>query len=101
MGRYSHIPELLEQYMNENEADEQWVTVHELRDRFNLTRYQCNTVSGFLRRLKFGTSGRFQFIVVKIELVQGDNPSDPKNSRYLVRRKSWLPQKNGLNEIIK
>jgi hypothetical protein len=57
-------------------------------------------VSGFLRRLRFGTFGCFQFIVVKIELVQGDNPSDPKNSRYLVRRKDWLPQKNYLNEII-
>jgi hypothetical protein len=100
MGRYACIPELLEQFMDENEADERWITVHELRDRFNLTRYQCNTVSGFLRRLNFGTFGRFQFIVVKIELVQGYNPSDPKNCHYLVRRKNWLPQKNGLNEIM-
>jgi hypothetical protein len=64
MGRYSGIPELLEQFMNENEADERWITVHDLRDRFNLTRYQCNTVSGFLRRLKFRTFGRHQFIVI-------------------------------------
>ncbi|MCU0630186.1 MAG: hypothetical protein MUF37_03415 [Methanoregulaceae archaeon] len=98
MGRYSGIPELLEQFMNEHETDERWITVHELRDRFNLTRYQCNTVSGFLRRLKFGTFGRFQFIVVTIERVHGANPSDPKNCRYLVKRKSWLLQKNSLNE---
>jgi hypothetical protein len=84
--------------MDEHETDERWITVHELRDRFNLTRYQCNTVSGFLRRLKFGTFGRFQFIVVTIERVHGANPSDPKNCRYLVKRKSWLLQKNSLNE---
>jgi hypothetical protein len=100
MGRYSGIPELLEQFMNENEADERWITVHDLRDRFNLTRYQCNTVSGFLRRLKFRTFGRYQFIVIKIERVDGANPSDPKNCRYLVRRKNWLCHKNGLNEIM-
>ena len=28
--RYSGIPELLEQFMDENEADEQWITVHDL-----------------------------------------------------------------------
>jgi hypothetical protein len=67
MGRYAGIPELLEQFMDESEADEQWITVHDLRDRFSLTRYHCNTVSGFLRRLNFGTVGRYQFIVVKIE----------------------------------
>jgi hypothetical protein len=82
MGRYAGIPELLEQFMDEQETDERRVTVHELRDRFNLTRYQCNTVSGFLRRLNFGTFGRFQFIVVTIEWIHGENPSDPKNCRY-------------------
>ena len=49
MRKYPGIPELLEQYMQEQGADERWVTVQELRDRFGLTRYQCNTVSGFLR----------------------------------------------------
>ena len=93
MGRYAGIPELLEQFMDENETDERWITVHELRDRFNLTRYQCNTVSGFLRRLKFGTFGRFQFIVVTIERVHGENPSDPKNCRYLVKRKKLAASK--------
>ncbi|MCX6699796.1 MAG: hypothetical protein NTV68_07705 [Methanomicrobiales archaeon] len=100
MGRYSGIPELLEQFMDENEADERWVTVHDLRDRFDLTRYHCNIVSGFLRRLKFRTFGQFQFIVVKIEWAPGVNPSDPKIYRYLVQRKFRLPQKNSLNEIM-
>ena len=50
MRKYPGIPELLEIYMEENAADEQWVTVQELRDRFSLTRYQSNTVSAFLRR---------------------------------------------------
>ena len=94
MGRYTGIPELLEQFMDEHETDERWITVHELRDRFNLTRYQCNTVSGFLRRLKFGTFGRFQFIVVTIERVHGANPSDPKKLPLPGQAKNWLLQKN-------
>jgi hypothetical protein len=100
MGRYSCIPELLEQFMNENEADERWITVHELRDRFNLTRYQCNTVSGFLRRLEFGTFGRFPFIVIKIERANGGNPSDPKNCRYLVKRKGLVPLKSDFDKMM-
>jgi len=106
MRKYSGIPELLEQYMGEMAADEQWVTVHELRDRFGLTRYQSNTVSAFLRRLRLGPFGRFPFIVAKIERPEGENPSDPKKSRYLLtlrehttvqRRQSVLPKKTNGN----
>jgi len=81
------MPELLEQFMEEHGGNERWITVYELRDHFGLTRYQCNTVSGFLRRLKFGTFGRFPYIVLRIEQEGGTNPSDPKKCRYLVKRK--------------
>lgn len=104
MRKYPGIPELLEQYMEENCTDERWVTVHELRDRFGLTRYQSNTVSAFLRRLGFGPFGRFPFIVAKIEQEEGENPSDPKKCRYLLRlwerttaqrRRTVLQEKTG------
>jgi len=97
MGRYSGIHELLEQYMDENEADEQWITVHDLRDRFNLTRYHCNTVSGFLRRLGNRPFKGSSFIVIKIEWVTYEHRSYPKICRYLVKRKSGI-QKDNLNE---
>jgi hypothetical protein len=87
MRKYTGIPELLEQYMDELGTDEHWVTVQEIRTRFGLTRYQCNTVSGFLRRLEFGTFGRCPFVVARIEPVGGTNPSDPPKYRYLVKRK--------------
>jgi hypothetical protein len=67
MNRYEGIPEMLELFMEECGMPERWVTVHELRDRFRLTRYQCTTVSGFLRRLEFGRFGRFPYIVTRIE----------------------------------
>ena len=85
MRKYPGIPELLEAYMKEQGSSERWVTVQELRDRFGLTRYQCNTVSGFLRRLKFGPFGQFPFIVAKITREEGENPSDPKKCRYLLK----------------
>jgi hypothetical protein len=87
MRKYPGIPELLEAYMHEQESSERWVTVQELRDRFCLTRYQSNTVSAFLRRLRFGPFGQFPFIVAKIERMKGKNPSDAKKCRYLLTRR--------------
>lgn len=91
MRKYSGIPEMLETYMEEAAADERWIAVHELRDRFGLTRYQSNTVSAFLRRLNAGPFGQFPFVVAKIERIHGKNPSDPKKSRYLLVRRSAHP----------
>lgn len=91
MRKYPGIPELLEAYMEENAADERWITVHELRDRFSLTRYQSNTVSAFLRRLEFGPFGRFPFIVAKITHKADINPSDPKKCRYLLKLRDRTP----------
>jgi hypothetical protein len=89
MKKYQGIPELLEEYMEENAAEERWITAHELRDHFGLTRYQSNTVSAFLRRLEVGPFRQYPFIVAKIAQQEGENPSDPKKSRYLLKlRKS-------------
>ena len=85
MKKYQGIPELLEAYMEENATDERWITAHELRDRFGLTRYQSNTVSAFLRRLEVGPFRQYPFIVAKIAREGGPNPSDPKKYRYLLK----------------
>jgi len=85
MKKYQGIPELLELYMEENAADERWITAHELRDRFGLTRYQSNTVSAFLRRLEVGPFRQYPFIVAKITIEEGEKPSDPKKCRYLLK----------------
>jgi hypothetical protein len=90
MRKYAGIPELLEQFMQEQGTDERWITVQELRDRFGLTRYQCNTVSGFLRRLEFKSFGRFPYIVARIEHVGNTSLSDPPKCRYLVKRKECI-----------
>jgi len=87
MRKYNGIPELLEQFMQADGSDERWVTVQELRDRYGLTRYQCNTVSGFLRRIHDGPFGQCPCIVLRIELMERRNPSDPPKYQYLVKRK--------------
>jgi hypothetical protein len=84
MKKYKGVPELLEAYMEEKAADKRWITVHELRDHFGLTRYQSNTVSAFLRRLSLGPFGRFPFVVAKITCEECENPSDPKKHRYFL-----------------
>lgn len=91
MNKYHGIPELLEFYMEEQGGGERWVTVQELRERFGLTRYQCNTVSGFLRRLEHGPFGQFPYIVANITREQRENPSDAKRSRYLLKRRDSHP----------
>ena len=93
MRKYPGIPELLETYMEERGAAERWVTVQELRERFGLTRYQCNTVSGFLRRLASGPFGQFPYIVAGIIREEGANPSDPKKCRYFLKLRSSSGQK--------
>lgn len=88
MNKYNGMPELLEMFMRDAGSQEQWVTVQEIRDRFSLTRYQCNTVSGFLRRLEYGTFGRCPYVVIRIERTRSTHTSDPPKSRYLVKRKN-------------
>ena len=90
MKKYSGIPELLEQYMVENNFNERWVTVQELRKRFGLTRYQYNTISGFLRRLEFRSFGQCPYIVLRIERAEKIKTSDPPKCRYLVKRKDMI-----------
>ena len=80
MKKYQGIPELLEAYMEENAADERWITAHELRDHFGLTRYQSNTVSAFLRRLEFGPFRQYPFIVAKIAQEGGKTHPILKNT---------------------
>ncbi len=84
MNRYEGIPEMLELFMEECGVPERWITVHELRSRFQLTRYQCSTVSGFLRRLEFGRFGRCPYTVTRIERPY--HPEGNRVCRYLVAR---------------
>ena len=95
MRKYNGIPELLEQFMRDEGTSERWVTVQELRERFALTRYQCNTISGFLRRLHTGTFGQCPYIVLRIELIERRNPSSPPKYRYLMKRKNGMPLSAG------
>lgn len=75
----------LEQYIEETGGDDRGVRVQELRDRFSPTRYPCNIVSGFLPRPESCPFGQDPFIVLSLTREEGENPSDPKKSRYLLK----------------
>jgi hypothetical protein len=85
MRKYSGIPEIVEEHMTESRSTERWVTVQEIRNRFGLTRVQCTTVSGFLRRLRQGSFVRFPYIVQKIERVPADTQRKMRVRRYLLK----------------
>jgi|WetSurMetagenome_2_1015567.scaffolds.fasta_scaffold354940_2 hypothetical protein len=92
MRKYHGIPELLEQFMEEQGAEEKrWVTVLEIRDRFGLTRYQCTSVSGFLRRLQYKPFVQFPYIVIKIDWASSSCISETRVHRYLVVRRHNTP----------
>jgi len=83
-------------------AEKRWVTVQELRDTFGLTRYRCNTVSGFLRRLHAGTFGQCPYIVLRIDQVEGYRPGDPPKYRYLVKLRSAIaPSVTGMKRPVR
>jgi hypothetical protein len=88
MRKYPGIPELLVQFMHESGEHERWMTVHEIRDRFQLTRYQCTTVSGFLWRLQQGTFGQFPYIVTRIDDTRYPAAPAKRICRYLLRRRA-------------
>lgn len=95
MKKYQGVPEMLELFMQEAGDDERWVTVRELRDRFQLTRYQCTTVSGFLHRLKSGPFGRCPYIVTRIKKPR--TAADNRACRYLIARRNGTPCIKGKN----
>lgn len=92
MKRYPGVPEMLEQIMQESGTNERWVTVREIRERFQLTRYQCTTVFSFLRRLEYCPFRQYPFIVRRVERPQAPAGRASRACRYLVSRvKGTLP----------
>jgi hypothetical protein len=87
MKKYPGIPDLLEQSMQEQGADERDVPLQELRDWFGLMRYQGNTVSGFLRQPEFCPFRQFPDSVTNIPREECKNPSGPKKCRYLLEHR--------------
>lgn len=90
MRKFAGVPEMLEEYMAEKESTACWVTVGELRNRFGFPRYQCTSVSRFLRRLHEGAFREYPFIVEKIEQNPTRTKRDSRVSRYLVHLRVGL-----------
>ncbi len=84
MRKYPAIPELVEQFIQEEGADERGYRAGTPRT-IQTDAVQGNTVSGFLRRLESGPCGKFPFIGASIIRKEGENPSDPKKCRYLLK----------------
>jgi hypothetical protein len=52
IDRFNELPDLTEQYLEENGSDERWVTVQEFR-RFNLTGENGHIIAAFLCGLMY------------------------------------------------
>ena len=82
------VAELLEQFMEASGQPEQWVTVYDLRTRFQLEEHTAPIIAGFLRRLHHNTLFFCQYRVEKIEKIRVRIPQMRMVKRYLVKRRT-------------
>nr|WP_321352613.1 hypothetical protein [uncultured Methanoregula sp.] len=87
MNHHKELPGLLEQYMEESGRSEQWVTVQEIRDRFQLDISAGPAISGFLSKIYHGTSVTCRYRVARMEKYRDMIPPYRIIKRYLVRKR--------------
>jgi hypothetical protein len=97
MVKYAEVPDLLARYMEEHEDKPQWVTVKDIRKRFNLGREWSSPLSGFLHRIETGPFFSYPFIVVRSEREEGSTRSNGVVLRYLVRKRAYQEKKEEKN----
>jgi len=83
----STVAELLEMFMESSGLPERWITVYEVRTRFQLHEDTAPVIAGFLRRLHHNTHHTCQYRVEKIEKIKVSLPQQRVIKRYLVQRR--------------
>ena len=87
IDRFNELPDLLEQYMEENGSDERWVTVQEFR-RFNLTGENRHIIAAFLCGLMYKQIFlNFPSLFHRVERIKSLYRSQITPNRYLVKRR--------------
>jgi hypothetical protein len=81
------IPDLLEQYMKESGYTERWITVQEIRARFQPDCPSGQAISGFLGRNHNGAFAACRYKVTKIEKFQDTIPPYRVFRRYFVQER--------------
>ena len=84
---FDELPALHEQHMDEKGCDEQWITVQEFRDRYDLTGENGHVIAAFLHRLMYHPVFGLPFVVRRIERNKPQNHSQIVRNRYLVTRR--------------
>lgn len=91
------ILDLLEQYMEMNGWQRQWITVQELRTFFNLDRTRSPVITGILRRLYQNPAFSCPYQVVRIEKCRDATSTSRMIYRYLVQKRAT--QKNSSSRM--
>jgi len=81
------IAELLEQYMEDSGMPEQWITVQDIRTRFNLDASRGPAISGFLAKIYLGPFLSCRYKVARIEKFRDTVPPYRLIKRYLVQKR--------------
>jgi hypothetical protein len=73
--------------MEEQGKDTQWISVRDIRRRFQLGREWSTPISGFLHRIEEGPLFSYPFIVVRSERLKGSSQAKGLVLLYLVQRR--------------
>ena len=87
MTRHPEVPELIEQYMDDAHTPACWVTVRDIRTRFNLDESAGPALSGFLQKISQGPFFSCRYRVSRIEKFQDTVPPYRIICRYLVEER--------------
>lgn len=95
MTDHQDIPELLEQYMAGAGPAGCWVTVREIRARFDLNESAGPPLAGFLQKIHQGPFFTFRYKVTRIERFRDSVPPYRIIRRYLVQERPALRRPQG------
>ena len=87
MIRHPDVPDLVERYMTEIQSPACWVTVRDIRARFNLDESAGPAISGFLKKIYQGPYFSCRYKVSRIEKFRDTLPPNRLICRYLVEER--------------
>ena len=87
MTPHPEIPELLERYMENYGRSEQWLTVRDIRARFQLAESDGPAISGFLSKIHHGPFFSCRYKVTRIEKFRDTGHTHRIVKKYLVQER--------------
>ncbi|WML67026.1 MAG: hypothetical protein METHP_00500 [Methanoregula sp. SKADARSKE-2] len=87
LSRIPDLPELLDRYMESSGRSKQWITVKDIRTRFQLAESNGPAISGFLSKIHHGSFFSCRYKVARIEKFRDTAPPHRLIRKYFVEER--------------